>query len=198
MTSDSIQDFLKAQQSLLEAARKQMQGAVRGEAPPPDTLLAARERFTEETRARIDSLKAARAKALERYDTEIRHQEELLSRVEGEVEAVRQRLAEQGPGKGDTGKTSLALRTGDVSLEAKTVRAGRGRPRQVVGQVTDASGGPVPGVELELLGKGGETAKRSATTDEKGEFVFTDVSAGVLRVKLQLGDQVIEKKVGAR
>jgi Carboxypeptidase regulatory-like domain len=198
MATDLIQDFLKEQQGFLETVRKQMESAARGEAPPPEALLEDRERFAGQARARIDSLKAARAKAIARYDTEIRHQEELLSRVEGEIQSERERLKEAGDGDdGPGGPGGPDKPADDVNLEVKAVRVGQG-PRQVTGKVADASGSPLPGLKLELFEKDGDKPSFTATTDKKGEFAFMDVPAGVLTVKLHAGGKVIEKKVSSR
>jgi flagellar biosynthesis chaperone FliJ len=104
MASDPIQNFLKAQQDLIETARKQMESA-RREAPSPDALLADRERFTERIRTRISSLQAARTKAIERYDTEIRHQEELLARLAAGIQQEREHL-EKARAEGEKPKAS--------------------------------------------------------------------------------------------
>ena len=159
----------------------------------------------------LDSAESTRKQTLQRFADEAEAEERDLSRLRDElakragaddprVKALGRRAAgsrkvrdfarEGGGGDGGPGKPP-----GEVNLEVKIVRVGQG-PRQVVGRVTDASGSPLPGLNLELFEKGSDKPARNATTDKKGEFAFMDVSAGALTVKLHVGDKVIEKKVG--
>ena len=207
MAIQSVQDFVKSRQDLVQKLRENMQAAVQKQAPKPEELLARRGELAEQTRERLTSHKAARAKAVERYDKEIRRQEEILARIEADDKEERERLekARKGGDKPDKPEEPEPPEppeppTGpakDVNLEVKVVRVGNG-PRQVVGKVTDASGKPLPDLKLELFEKGSDKPARNATTDKKGEFAFMDVSAGALTVKLHVGDKVIEKKVSSR
>ncbi len=190
MAIHSVQDFVKARQDLMQKVREHMAAAVENRVPPPEEILAHRGDLAERVRERLTSLKAARAKAVERYDKEIRRQEETLARIEADDKEERKRLAEAQ-------KEEPPKPTDQVNLEVKVVRVGQG-PRQVVGKVTDASGSPLPGLKLELFEKANDKPAFNAATDKKGEFAFMDVPASALTVKLHVGDKVIEKKVSSR
>lgn len=196
MASDPIRDFVQAQQDFVRTVQKQVAGAGRGKAPRPEALLENRERFAEQSRARIGALEAARARAVERYDAEIRHQQELLTRVEGEISTERQRPQPRVRGGGDR-RGGAGKPTGEVALEGRILSVAKGR-RQVTGRVTDASGKQLPSLEVELSEGGGDKRTLETTTDAKGDFTFEDVSAGTLTVKLYVGEKVIEKKVSSR
>lgn len=191
MAIQSVQDFVKSRQDLMQKVRENMKAAVEGQAPPPEEILGHRGELAEQVRERLTSLKAARAKAVERYDKEIRRQEEILARLEAEDKEERESFKKaQEEGGEPTEK--------DVKLDVKVGRAGSGGPRQVTGKVTDASGKPLPGLRLELFEKDRDKPSFTAKTDNKGEFAFMDVPAGALTVKLYAGDKVIEKKVSSR
>jgi hypothetical protein len=176
------------------------------------------EDFARRMREMLESAEATRKQTLQRFADEAEAEEQALSQVRDElakrvgaedprVKALERRAAgsrkvrdfarEGAKGPGDGGPGGPGKPPEEVKLEVKVVRVGQ-RSRQVVGKVTDASGSPLPGLKLELYEKGSDKPAFNATTNEKGEFAFMDVSAGALTVKLHVGDKVIEKKVSSR
>ncbi len=67
-------------------------------------------------------------------------------------------------------------------------------PMTIGGTITDADDNPLQGIKVELTAESGTFKKRTAETDEKGNYTFTDVPGGVVYVITPVSDKTFDNK----
>ncbi len=108
MEVKTIKDILKLQNEFVKKVQKQTKLVRKGKAPSADVLIKEKESFLVTMEERLGAATEAREKAVLRYDEEIRHHNEQITRLKKEVseekKALKRATAEATTQSKETGK----------------------------------------------------------------------------------------------
>lgn len=92
MEVKTIDDILKLQDEFVQKVQKQMEMVSKGKAPSADLLLKEKKELLLHYKERLEAATASREEAVHRYDEDIRHHNEQITRLEKEIKAEKKAI----------------------------------------------------------------------------------------------------------